>query len=320
MTIDFRKKVALIMACYVLLISLHLPMFKAYADSEKLPTNEVFYALQKEFEYDSNTDTYYFPITDIDKLENQNSKSATVAVSGAVISSVLTLAVKAGLDFATTDSMSEFVSRFFMLDGISSVVDGLNGAIKTSVGGVINFSQSLLDTVGSKFAELMSKKVVDSIYIMGRKFPLYDSSNSPSTSVARYLFESSTLPKLAVDMTTITSSDNSNGQRIDIFDTNIEIPSSKVIGTFSVEFYKKRFSSPYQDRVLAKVKNPSTGAYVGGSGSYAVTFSTDTFSKAGSIAYVIPYIHDHYCRRNNSSTRCPYNISRSINISRFLIN
>ena len=59
MTIDFRKKVALIMACYVLLISLHLPMFKAYADSEKLPTNEVFYALQKEFEYDSNTDTYY---------------------------------------------------------------------------------------------------------------------------------------------------------------------------------------------------------------------------------------------------------------------
>ena len=294
MTIDFRKKVALIMACYVLLTSLHLPMFKAYADSENLPTNEVFYSLQKEFKYDSNTDTYYFPINDIDKLENQNSKSATVAVSGAVISSVLTLAVKAGLEFATTNSMSEFVSRFFMLDGISSVVDGLNGAIKTSVGGVINFSQSLLDTVGSKFAELMSKKVVDSIYIMGRKFPLYDSSNSPSTSVARYLFESSTLPKLAVDMTTITSSDNSNGQRIDIFDTNIEIPSSKVIGTFSVEFYKKRFSSPYQDRVLAKVKNPSTGAYVGGSGSYAVTFSTDTFSKAGSIAYVIPYIHDHY--------------------------
>ena len=105
MTIDFRKKVALIMACYVLLTSLHLPMFKAYADSENLPTNEVFYSLQKEFKYDSNTDTYYFPINDIDKLENQNSKSATVAVSGAVISSVLTLAVKAGLEFATTNSI-----------------------------------------------------------------------------------------------------------------------------------------------------------------------------------------------------------------------
>ena len=287
MTIDFRKKVALIMACYVLLISLHLPMFKAYADSEKLPTNEVFYALQKEFEYDSNTDTYYFPITDIDKLENQNSKSATIAVSGAVISSVLTLAVKAGLDFATTDSMSEFVSRFFMLDGIKGIADSMNKVVKDSVGGVLNFSRSLLDSIGSKFAELMAQNKVSSVYIRGRRIPfIYNASSSLSTSEMRYLFESSTLPKVSFDCSEITES-------LSHYDSDIYLPLNSIDGTFSISARKYRTSSPRTDDVYMRLKQ-SDGSYATlGSVATAslIEFPYDTFA-FGMQGYAIPYIQE----------------------------
>ena len=86
-----------------------------YADNGETISvpNQVYMDLRNEFDYDEKTDTYYFPINDIDELSKEGEKSATVAVSGAVISSVLALAVKAGLEFATTNSMSEFVSSKF---------------------------------------------------------------------------------------------------------------------------------------------------------------------------------------------------------------
>ena len=266
----------------------------AYADNQDVSVSQqyqVFEYLKKEFEYDKKTDTYYFPVNNFDNLENPNVKSATVAVSGAVISSVLALAVKAGLEFATTNSLSEFVSRFFMLDGISSVVDGLNGAIKSSVGGVINFSKSLLDTIGSKFSELMSNNSVESVYVDGRKFLVVTGTSNPSDIVARYIFENSTLPKVGVDLSQITSTDS---QRVDIFDTSIEIPSTKVVGTVSFDFYRKRSYSPYTDNVLVRVKSSTSGKYVLSSSSYALDFSSGTFSKDGVKAYAVPYLQHVY--------------------------
>ncbi len=125
-----------------------------YADDDTVViSNDVFTNLQQEFEYDSKTDTYYFPTFDPTIGEGISSRSGAVAVSGAVVSAVLTLAVKAGLEFATTNSMSEFVSRFFMLEGIDSVVSGISSVVKKSINGTLNFSRSLLDSISSKFAE-----------------------------------------------------------------------------------------------------------------------------------------------------------------------
>lgn len=261
-----------------------------YADNYDVSVGQVYSLLQNDFDYDKNTDTYYFPISDINSFDDVSTfgvRSGTVAVSGAVISSVLTLAVKAGLEFATTNSMSEFVSRFFMLDGISSIVDGISGAIKSSVGGTINFSRSLLDSISSKFAEVMNKDIVTSVYIDGRKFPVLDVKASDrgtvSSSQARYLFESSVLPKIKFDCFDVTS------DAYKTYDSNIYIPGSSYNGDFSIRAKLNRFSSPYKDFVQFLLKQPS-GSYSTPGSDISIEFPRDTFVN-GNVGYSIPFLY-----------------------------
>lgn len=261
-----------------------------YADNYDVSVGQVYSLLQNDFDYDENTDTYYFPSSDINSFDGVSTvgvRSGTVAVSGAVISSILTLAVKAGLEFATTNSMSEFVSRFFMLDGISSIVDGISGAIKSSVGGTINFSRSLLDSISSKFAEVMNKDIVTSVYIDGRKFPVLDVKDSGrgtvSSSQARYLFESSVLPKIKFDCFDVTSDSYKT------YDSNIYIPGSSYNGDFSIRAKLNRFSSPYKDFVQFLLKQPS-GSYSTPGSDISIEFPRDTFVN-GNVGYSIPFLY-----------------------------
>lgn len=261
-----------------------------YADNYDVSVGQVYSLLQNDFDYDENTDTYYFPSSDINSFDDVSTvgvRSGTVAVSGAVISAVLTLAVKAGLEFATTNSMSEFVSRFFMLDGISSIVDGISGAIKSSVGGTINFSRSLLDSISSKFAEVMNKDIVTSVYIDGRKFPVLDvkaaNRGTVSSSQARYLFESSVLPKIKFDCFDITS------DAYKTYDSNIYIPGSSYNGDFSIRAKLNRFSSPYKDFVQFLLKQPS-GSYNTPGSDISIEFPRDTFVN-GNVGYSIPFLY-----------------------------
>lgn len=261
-----------------------------YADNYDVSVGQVYSLLQNDFDYDEDTDTYYFPSSDMnsfDGVSTVGSRSGTVAVSGAVISAVLTLAVKAGLEFATTNSMSEFVSRFFMLDGISSIVDAIGGAIKGSVGGTINFSRSLLDSISSKFSEVMNKDVVTSVYIDGRKFPVLDVKDSGrgtvSSSQARYLFESSVLPKIKFDCFDVTSSSYST------YDSSIYIPGSSYNGDFSIRAKLNRFSSPYNDFVQFLLKS-SSGSYSTPGSDISIEFPRDTFVN-GNVGYSIPFLY-----------------------------
>ena len=258
-----------------------------YADNGETISvpNQVYTDLKNEFEYDEKTDTYYFPINDIDELPKEGAKSATVAVSGAVISSVLALAVKAGLEFATTNSMSEFVSRFFMLDGISSVVSGLNDVVKSSVGGVLRFSSSLLDSVRSKFAEVMSQDKVSSVYLQGRRIPVL---STPGHTVrpdeyARYLFESSVLPKVSFDGASVTTD-------YSYYDSNISLPSNTVLGDFAIRtrLYRTGGTSTYTDDVQLRFKS-SDGTYVAPSGTSIIEFPKETLI-SGFKGYAIPFL------------------------------
>ena len=231
---------------FLLIFTIVINTIFIYADNTNFTVhqqNQVFDYLKQEFDYDENTDTYYFPINN---NLGKEGRSASVAVGGTVISAVLALAVKAGLEFATTNSLSEFVSRFFMLDGISSVVDGLSGAIKNSVGGVINFSKSLLDTVSSKFAEVMTREKVTSVFVNGRRLPVLDVKETLRRSIteeqARYLFESSSLPKLSFNCGDVTSDGYLYAQ------SDILLPDAGSYGGyFGLRAKLNRFSTPYYD-------------------------------------------------------------------------
>lgn len=278
-----KSKIAL----FTMLIIIFNSVF-VYADDDTVViSNDVFTNLQQEFEYDSKTDTYYFPTFDPTIGEGISSRSGAVAVSGAVISAVLTLAVKAGLEFATTNSMSEFVSRFFMLDGINSVVSGISSVVKKSVNGTLNFSRSLLDSISSKFSEVMNKKIVTSVYVDGRKFPVLDVKDSGrgtvSSSQARYLFESSVLPKIKFDCFDVTSSSYKN------YDSNIYIPGSSYNGDFSIRAKLNRFSSPYNDFVQFLLRKPS-GSYSTPGSDISIEFPRDTFVN-GNVGYSIPFLY-----------------------------
>lgn len=277
-----KNKVALL-TMFIILFNFSF----SYSDNidNNVNINQVYTNLQSEFDYNPKTDTYYFPVNDISKIGNENTKSGAVAVSGAVISSILALAVKSGIEFATSDSMSEFVSRFFMLDGISSVVTGVSDVVSKSVNGVLDFSRSLLDTVGSKFSELMSKSLVSSVYIYGRRIPVINNYYvQGGSTTARYVFESTTLPKIKADLSTVTATDSSGR---DVFDSNIKLPTDEGIGTFSVEFYRRRNTTPYYDRARSNLKL-SDGSYY--RSSYTIDFSSSTFSRPNFMSYTIPYL------------------------------
>lgn len=274
-----KSKIALFTMFIIILNS----VFVYANDDTVIISNDVFASLQEEFEYDSRTDTYYFPSFGSTLGKGTSSRSGAVAVSGAVISSVLTLAVKAGIDFASTNSMSEFVSRFFMLDGISSVVGGINDVVKKSVDGTLNFSRSLLDTVGSKFSELMSKGSVYSTYVQGRRLMTVKyGSGSISSTMARYIFENSTVPKVSFSGEDIISSGTNYN-----FDSDIFLPIGD-FGTFSITAQIKD-SSPYYDRVYGKYKT-ADGTYKPLSSSYSyVDFPSDSFIK-GFRYYAVPFL------------------------------
>lgn len=274
-----KSKIAL----FTMLIIIFNSVFVCADDDIVVISNDVFTNLQQEFEYDSKTDTYYFPTFDPTIGEGISPRSGAVAVSGAVISAVLTLAVKAGLEFATTNSMSEFVSRFFMLEGIDSVVSGVSSVVKKSINGTLNFSRSLLDSIGGKFSELMGQKSVSSVYVMGRKLPVVDYDTKIPNSIARYVFESSTVPKISFNGEDITSTGD-----LQYYDGDVYLPTSSVGGTMSVGAKLYRYSWPYSDDLQIFLKND--GGYKAiHSQSTTLEFPTGTFA-SGFRVYTVPYL------------------------------
>lgn len=147
--------------------------------------------------YDPNSDIYYIPSSKFNGYNENLGRSGAVAVSGSAISAILALGVKAGLEFTNSNSMGEFLNRFFMVDGITSVLSGIEDVVSNSVGGVLNFSRSLLDSVFNKFSEVMSVKSLSSVYYKGYKFPVITDTNS---STLRAMAMSTSLP--LIPMTT----------------------------------------------------------------------------------------------------------------------
>ena len=71
-----------------------------YADDTTVNNNDVTYNYEHIFgdnvEYDEDTDTYYF-------TPQGQERSGAIAVTGSALSAILALAVKSGLEFATSN-------------------------------------------------------------------------------------------------------------------------------------------------------------------------------------------------------------------------
>ena len=154
-----------------------------YADNTTVNVSDVNYNYEHVFgdnvEYDEDTDTYYF-------TPQGQERSGAIAVTGSALSAILALAVKSGLEFATSNSMGEFLNKLFMVDGITSIISQIEDVVSGSVGGVLNFSRSLLDSIKSAYAQVMAKDTGSSYY-RGNKFLTVTSK--PSTTMARYIFD-----------------------------------------------------------------------------------------------------------------------------------
>lgn len=216
-----RGKIALFTMLIIILNSVFV-----YADDDTvIISDDVLTNLQEEFEYNSETDTYYVPTS------VPNAKSGTVAVSGACLSAILTLAVKAGLEFPGSNSMGEFLNRLFMIDGITSLVSEVEKVVSNSVGGILNFSRSLLDSAKSLFAEVMSSKNMGSMYYRGRKYVVKYGS-AMSTSDRRYIFNNGkaikTLSYSEIDKTSSTNK----------ISVSTDIPFLTEKGTLYLDIYK----------------------------------------------------------------------------------
>ena len=123
--------------------------------------------------YIANNSTYN-PITNENEIiiSNPNNRSATVAISLGVVNALLPLAIKAGFEFATTDSMDEFIYRFLSLDNATEIISAINQQVSKSKNGVVNFSSSLIQSISSIFNKINVEKNVNYMEIGGNRIPL----------------------------------------------------------------------------------------------------------------------------------------------------
>ena len=99
-----------------------------------------------------------------------------VAIGGAVASSILALATKAGISFLSTNAMDEFLYRFTGIPSAQSLLPSISNSIKNSINGVVSFSRSLLDTISGVFFDVVSAKDISFYKTGDMTIPVWSSS------------------------------------------------------------------------------------------------------------------------------------------------
>lgn len=249
-------------------------------------------------EYDKASDTYYF-------IQPGQERSGAVAVAGSTLSAILALATKAGLEFASSNSMSEFLNRFFMLDGIKSIISEVDGVVSSSVGGVLNFSRSLLDTVKSKFAEVMSTHGdVGSMYYRGKKYITV--VGDITFSEMRYVFDKA--PSLGTyTYSELSSTDSSNPMVI-----NTGLPYRSSNGELQIQLYTDGSGwIVYKGYDTSSLYSPSMS---GGTGYFSDGYnysihpyiSTNSSGTSASMSFILARVDTNTLFYSDATTAIPY--------------
>ena len=134
----------------------------------------------------------YNPVTNENEIiiSNPNNRSGTVAISLSVVNALLPLAVKAGFEFANSDSMDEFIYRFLSLDTATEIVSDISQQVGKAKDGVVNFSSSLIQSISSIFNKINTEKSIKYMEISGTRLPVFKVGKYPSMDVRKSMFTS----------------------------------------------------------------------------------------------------------------------------------
>ena len=156
-----------ILTCFCILINSTLGYCEEVVD-EKLIANHVS-------EIVSDDGNIYF-----DEYGRVTRSATGVAIAGSVASTILSLAVKAGIVFGSVKGMDEFLHRFLNIPESESVIKAIGEKALSSVGGLIELGRDLLSSIGDVFNQLHVTRNYQTISLAGINFPYILSGNLSS--------------------------------------------------------------------------------------------------------------------------------------------
>ena len=92
-------------------------------------------------------------------ISNPNNRSATIAISTSVASTLLAIATRAGVTFATSGAMDTFLYHFVGLETSTEIIGSLSALIKNTKDGVVKLSRSLIDSITRGISQSYYKRL-----------------------------------------------------------------------------------------------------------------------------------------------------------------
>ena len=125
-----------------------------------------------------------------DDIVVYETRSGTVAVSLAVVNALLPLAVKAGFEFADSNSMDEFIYRFVGLDKAGLLISALTREVGKVTNGVLTLSSSLMDSITDVFNKIHLQRNLSYVNVDGARIPIVQSGQRLSSSEIKAIIQS----------------------------------------------------------------------------------------------------------------------------------
>ena len=226
-----------------------------------------------EYHISKNVDSNGILYVDENGVSNQRSATA-IAIGGSVASSILALATKAGITFLSTQGMDEFLYRFLALDTSAEIVGAISDCIKNSVGGVINFSRSLLDTIKAQYDKVVTFKDIQYLNIGNANIPIL----SESLSTGDYLGKLINTTSGGVYFVTSNEVGNSGSKEYNIMGNPVKIK-------YQVE---ERNSTSSSSKIY--IYYQKDGVWTSALGSDSLGDKYMYQSSASANVYALPYI------------------------------
>lgn len=246
-----KKFISIFLTAFLLIYAIPINQL-SYANQDELLLNDVGVDLYITSRISDDGNIY---------LTNNNakdSKSATAVISGTVASSLISLAVKAGVVFLSAGAIDEFLYRVCNITDSNTIFSQITDAISNSVDGVVNFSRSLLDSIqGLIFNATLSKSV--RFYQSGdMKIPLLPYG---------FPLKNSTIVQLAnmgvSGVSATVGLDETVNKQFDILGHiyQVELVPGGSVNSPSLKFYVDK-------------QNPTSGAWVTAVSDYIYTYDT----------------------------------------------
>ena len=143
-----KQKIIVLTLCFCFLIN-----SISFANNEDVETIKIN-------NYIASNSTYN-PVTNENEIiiSNPNNRSATIAISTSVASTLLAIATRAGITFATSGAMDTFLYHFVGLETSTEIIGSLSALIKNTTNGVVKLSRSLIDTITRGISQSYYKRL-----------------------------------------------------------------------------------------------------------------------------------------------------------------